>query len=112
MKCVLLADLPNNESDFSQCHAMLFPTSFDIKMMLQHPAASSLGGSLQDVGFSSILSILHTLFIVKVANQLQVCRIGQRHQAGSDSLLTAMTFFSLKERVFSDCWDEVGCCLF
>lgn len=44
---------------------------------------------------------------VQVADQLQVLRIGKRHQAGSDSLLTAKTFFKLKERFFADNWDEV-----
>lgn len=44
---------------------------------------------------------------LQIADQLQVPRIGQRHQAGSDSLLTAKTFFKLKERFFSENWDKV-----
>jgi len=43
-----------------------------------------------------------------VATQLQVPRIGQQHQAGSDSLLTSMTFFKLRERFFSDNWEVVS----
>lgn len=33
----------------------------------------------------------------KLAEQLDVARIGPQHQAGSDSLLTAATFFKLKQ---------------
>lgn len=39
-----------------------------------------------------------------VADQLCVERIGSQHQAGSDSLLTARTFFRLKENFFGDKW--------
>jgi len=33
----------------------------------------------------------------KVADTLQIERIGPQHQAGSDSLLTAATFFKIKK---------------
>lgn len=46
-------------------------------------SCKSLKGGLQDV-----------------ADDLQVSRIGQQHQAGSDSLLTASTFFKLREKYF------------
>jgi CCR4-NOT transcription complex subunit 7/8 len=70
----------------------LFPNSYDIKMLLRQPDAvkAMLKGGLQEI-----------------ADQLQVQRVGQRHQAGSDSMLTAMTFFKLREKIFSDNWKEV-----
>ncbi|MCP9258280.1 CCR4-NOT transcription complex subunit 7 [Dirofilaria immitis] len=37
-------------------------------------------------------------FNIILADQLKVIRKGQQHQAGSDSLLTAQTFFKIKER--------------
>lgn len=48
-------------------------------------SCKSLKGGLQDV-----------------ADELQVPRIGPQHQAGSDSLLTASTFFKMRARFFED----------
>lgn len=48
-------------------------------------SCKSLKGGLQDV-----------------ADELQVPRIGPQHQAGSDSLLTASTFFKMRSRFFED----------
>ena len=58
-------------------------------------SCKSLKGGLQDV-----------------ADDLQVSRIGQQHQAGSDSLLTESTFFKLRERYFDGQIDDrkyLGC---
>lgn len=41
-----------------------------------------------------------------LADALQVERIGPMHQAGSDSLLTAQTFFSLIKKNFSGVCDD------
>jgi len=42
----------------------------------------------------------------EVADDLQVPRIGPQHQAGSDSLLTASTFFKMRSRFFEDRIDD------
>lgn len=52
-------------------------------------SCKSLKGGLQDV-----------------ADELQVARIGPQHQAGSDSLLTASTFFKMRSRFFEDSIDS------
>lgn len=41
-----------------------------------------------------------------VADDLNVPRIGPQHQAGSDSLLTASTFFQLRMTYFEDRMDN------
>lgn len=41
-----------------------------------------------------------------LADTLQIERIGPMHQAGSDSLLTAQTFFALLTQQFSNKCDE------
>lgn len=38
----------------------------------------------------------------EVAEQLDIRRIGPQHQAGSDSLLTGMAFFKMREMFFED----------
>ena len=43
---------------------------------------------------------------VKVADMLEVERIGPQHQAGSDSLLTGRAFFKMTEIYFEDELDD------
>merc|ERR1712215_376562 len=42
----------------------------------------------------------------EVADMLEVERIGPQHQAGSDSLLTGLTFFKMTEMFFEDAIDD------
>jgi len=93
MRAMLLRDLPPEEATFFQFHRALFPRCFDMKMLMKQPAlmAAKLRGGLQEV-----------------ADQLQVVRHGKQHQAGSDSLLTGLTFFRIKERFFASDWDRVA----
>ncbi|EFP02414.1 CRE-CCF-1 protein [Caenorhabditis remanei] len=93
LKSITLGDLPKEESTFFSCHKTLFPTSFDIKILLRTPncASAKLKGGLQEV-----------------ADQLDVKRQGIRHQAGSDALLTAATFFKIKKQFFGDNWNQIA----
>ena len=72
--------LPAGESDFFEALKIYFPWVFDIKFMVH---STELHGGLQ-----------------KIADDLHCQRIGPMHQAGSDSLITAATFFRLSEERF------------
>ena len=75
--------LPEKESEFFELLDIFFPCIYDIKYILK--LTPNLKGGLQDV-----------------ADDLGVKRIGAQHQAGSDSLLTAETFFKLVKVHFDD----------
>ncbi|KAJ2229442.1 CCR4-NOT core DEDD RNase subunit [Coemansia sp. RSA 1722] len=87
LKLLTCEPLPEDEDLFFAKLHRFFPGIFDIKYLMK--SCRTLKGGLQDV-----------------ADDLGVPRIGPQHQAGSDSLLTAMTFFRLREKYFEDCVDE------
>jgi len=61
---------------------LYFPRVFDMKFLMKH-CRDALHGGLQ-----------------KLADALEVERIGPQHQAGSDALLTCRTFMKLREVYF------------
>ncbi|XP_043925478.1 CCR4-NOT transcription complex subunit 8 [Protopterus annectens] len=89
----LLTDspLPEEEQDFFQILNLFFPTIYDVKYLMK--SCKNLKGGLQEV-----------------ADQLELQRIGRQHQAGSDSLLTGMAFFRMKELFFEDHIDDAKYC--
>lgn len=70
--------LPQEESEFFELLRIYFPTIYDVKYLMK--SCKNLKGGLQEV-----------------ADQLELERIGPQHQAGSDSLLTGMAFFKMRE---------------
>ncbi|KAJ3373224.1 hypothetical protein HDU91_000937 [Kappamyces sp. JEL0680] len=70
--------LPSEETEFFEYLSLYFPSIYDIKYMMK--SCKSLKGGLQDV-----------------ADDLQ---------AGSDSLLTALTFFKMRQVFFEDKIDD------
>jgi len=87
VKLLTAESLPTTEEMFFERLRKWFPTIYDIKFMMR--ACKVLKGGLQDV-----------------ADDLGVMRIGPSHQAGSDSLLTASTFFKMREIYFNDMIDD------
>lgn len=83
LKLSTCAPLPPTEAEFFELLALYFPTVFDMKFIMKH-LEGGLHGGLQ-----------------KLADALDVARIGPQHQAGSDSLLTARVFFELRRRFFA-----------
>jgi len=82
LKILTTLELPDDEKSFFDALKLYFPTIYDIKYMT----------SLIDGHFGGLQ---------KLADDLGCSRIGPEHQAGSDSLLTMTTFFSLAQSKFS-----------
>lgn len=91
IKLLTNKDLPNTEVEFLELLKIFFPNVFDIKYLMK--SCRNLKGGLEEV-----------------ARQLEIERFGPQHQAGSDSLLTGLTFFKLKEMYFEDSIDESKYC--
>lgn len=82
LKVLTCQSLPSTQSGFFDLIKMYFPVLYDIKHLMKF--CNSLHGGLN-----------------KVAELLEVERVGICHQAGSDSLLTCSTFMKLKENFFN-----------
>lgn len=82
LKVLTCQNLPETQAGFFDLINMYFPTVYDIKHLMKF--CNSLHGGLN-----------------KLAELLDVERIGICHQAGSDSLLTSFTFRKLKEAFFN-----------
>ncbi|CAJ1951395.1 unnamed protein product [Sphenostylis stenocarpa] len=82
LKLLTCQNLPDTQVGFFNLINMYFPTVYDIKHLMKF--CNSLHGGLN-----------------KLAELLEVERVGICHQAGSDSLLTSCTFRKLKDNFFS-----------
>eukprot|EP01066_Platyproteum_vivax_P009028 Platyproteum_vivax@DN3932_c0_g1_i1.p1 len=90
LKLLTCQKLPNSEIDFFDMLNLYFPALYDIKYLIQAAKFKCVGGnSLQ-----------------KIAEHLEVERVGQCHQAGSDSLVTCHTFFRLMQNYFDNQIDD------
>mmetsp|Transcript_14200 Transcript_14200/g.19424 ORF Transcript_14200/g.19424 Transcript_14200/m.19424 type:complete len:387 (-) Transcript_14200:186-1346(-) len=87
LKTLTCTDLPMDEPAFMELLLTYFPSIYDVKYMMT--AVEGMHG-----GLSSL------------ADFLQIERIGPMHQAGSDSLLTAQTFFALINKHFGGQCDD------
>uniref|UniRef100_A0A1J3IUX8 poly(A)-specific ribonuclease n=1 Tax=Noccaea caerulescens TaxID=107243 RepID=A0A1J3IUX8_NOCCA len=81
LKLLTCQNLPDTQTGFFELINVYFPTVYDIKHLMKF--CNSLHGGLN-----------------KLAELLEVERVGICHQAGSDSLLTSCTFRKLKENFF------------
>ncbi|KAL0961377.1 hypothetical protein HGRIS_006331 [Hohenbuehelia grisea] len=87
LKLLTGTSLPTSEDRFFELLKMWFPTVYDVKYMIR--TSNVLNGGLQSI-----------------ADSLGVTRVGTSHQAGSDSLLTASTFFKMREVHFNNQIDD------
>uniref|UniRef100_A0A1B6GM18 poly(A)-specific ribonuclease n=1 Tax=Cuerna arida TaxID=1464854 RepID=A0A1B6GM18_9HEMI len=91
IKLLTDTNLPQDESDFFELLRLYFPVVYDVKYLMK--SCKNLKGGLQEV-----------------ADQLELQRVGPQHQAGSDSLLTGMAFFKMREMFFEDNIDDMKYC--
>ncbi|KAF8029102.1 hypothetical protein BT93_E1696 [Corymbia citriodora subsp. variegata] len=82
LKLLTCRSLPDTQVGFFDLINIYFPMVYDIKHLMKF--CNSLHGGLN-----------------KLAESLEVERFGVRHQAGSDSLLTACTFRKLRDMFFN-----------
>ncbi|MQL87873.1 hypothetical protein Taro_020424 [Colocasia esculenta] len=82
LKILTCQNLPDTQTGFFELLNIYFPTLYDIKHLMKF--CNSLHGGLN-----------------KLAELLEVKRVGICHQAGSDSLLTSSAFRKLKEMFFN-----------
>lgn len=75
--------LPESEIQFFEALKLYFPNYYDIRYLVRYN--DEFRGSLSKLG-----------------QELNVSRIGTKHQAGSDSLITSEIFFKLKKEYLSD----------
>ena len=87
LKTLSCQELPLEEAPFMELLHTYFPYIYDVKYMMT--AVEGMHGGLSALG-----------------DTLQVERIGPMHQAGSDSLLTAQTFFALIGKHFGGACDD------
>ncbi|GAA0146078.1 mRNA polyadenylation factor [Lithospermum erythrorhizon] len=87
LKLLTRRSLPDTDSRFFDLIKIYFPIVYDIKHLMKF--CNSLHGGLN-----------------KLAEILEVERIGICHQAGSDSLLTSNAFKKLKDNFFNGCAEK------
>jgi len=87
LKLLCSKSLPETEDEFYSLLQIYFPVIYDVKFLMK--SCKALKGGLSDIG-----------------EQLDVTRIGPEHQAGSDSILTAMIFFKMVKVYFEDHLDD------
>jgi CCR4-NOT transcription complex subunit 7/8 len=82
LKILTCDALPDTQAGFFRLMKIYFPTVYDIKHLMKF--CNSLHGGLN-----------------KLAELLAVERVGESHQAGSDSLVTSCAFWKLKDSFFA-----------
>src|SRR6201996_6568874 len=109
MKLMICRPLPEDEAQFHTYLEKFFPSLFDIKFILKHAGVKgqvNSGQPLTQEAAMMVQRIMTKSGLQDIAEELAVARIGQAHQAGSDSLLTGQVYFKMKEKIFNGQFDE------
>jgi len=109
MKLMACKAMPDNETEFHGLLDKYFPNLFDIKFMLKHAGAKNTVNNDQPLSPEAqmiIQKIMSKSGLQDIAEELGVARIGQAHQAGSDSLCTGQVYFEMRKKIFGGSIDE------
>lgn len=104
-KLLLCKPLPNDEEEFGKLMKIYFPSTYDVKHLMKHAIKLHNSGLLTPSDPSTaeiLLKFEHKSGLENIADALKLRRMGNAHQAGSDSLLTGKVFFSMRDKVFND----------
>eukprot|EP01098_Paradermamoeba_levis_P003172 TRINITY_DN147_c0_g1_i5.p1 TRINITY_DN147_c0_g1~~TRINITY_DN147_c0_g1_i5.p1 ORF type:complete len:292 (-),score=56.40 TRINITY_DN147_c0_g1_i5:248-1123(-) len=88
LKALISRSMPEEEGEFFELLSIYFPCIYDIKYLMQSCRNLWQGG------------------LNRLAADLEIERIGPEHQAGSDSLLTAVSFYKLQQLFFENKVDD------
>jgi CCR4-NOT transcription complex subunit 7/8 len=109
IKLMISQPLPADETQFHTLLERFFPSLFDIKFMLKHAGAKGQINSGQPLTQEAAMLVQRAMTksgLQDIAEDLGVARIGQAHQAGSDSLLTGQVYFKMREKIFGGTIEE------
>jgi CCR4-NOT transcription complex subunit 7/8 len=109
MKLMICKPLPEDEAQFHKYLEKFFPSLFDIKFILKHAGAKGQVNSGQPLSQDAAMMVQRVMTksgLQDIAEELAVARVGQAHQAGSDSLLTGQVYFKMKEKIFNGVIEE------
>ncbi|KAM9622159.1 CCR4-NOT transcription complex subunit 7 isoform 1-T1 [Trichechus inunguis] len=125
IKILTNSNLPEEELDFFEILRLFFPVIYDVKYLMKScknlKTFPTFNKSISDTHslvfprlHKAYLYVLRPVYVLgglqEVAEQLELERIGPQHQAGSDSLLTGMAFFKMREMFFEDHIDDAKYC--